>query len=358
MASNIEYEAILKEMLSSIPQDIDKREGSIIYNALAPTALQLAEQNYMLVYMFNLLFADTAEGDWLDRVTNDFGVDREQATYALRQIDATNESEEPFTLPIGSRFAINNLTFKVTQKIETGKYKAQCEQLGTIGNLYSGIILPIDNISGLGIATLLPEPLIPACDNETDDSLRERFYIYVRQSPYGGNIADYERKTLEIEGVGAVKVFNAVTMRPGHVGLIIGDDQENKATQEIIDRVQLKMGLNGDGIAPIGHTVTVKTSTDFVVNVAAQIRLKSGTSLALVMPTVQETITAYISSIRFKEEIVFYAKLVANILNCHDSIIDVGVVAMNGAAQNIALEKTYESYQIPAIGTITITEVV
>lgn len=248
-------------MLSSIPQDIDKREGSIIYNALAPTALQLAEQNYMLVYMFNLLFADTAEGDWLDRVTNDFGVDREQATYALRQIDATNESEEPFTLPIGSRFAINNLTFKVTQKIETGKYKAQCEQLGTIGNLYSGIVLPIDNINGLGIA-------------------------------------------------------------------------------------------------PIGHTVTVKTSTDFVVNVAAQIRLKSGTSLALVMPTVQETITAYISSIRFKEEIVFYAKLVANILNCHDSIIDVGIVTMNGAAQNITLEKTYESYQIPAIGTITITEVV
>lgn len=31
---------------------------------------------------------------------------------------------------------------------------------------------------------------------------------------------------------------------------------------------------------------------------------------------------------------------------------------MNGAAANIALVKTFENYQVPTVGTITVTEVV
>ena len=35
-------EAILQRMLSKIPDTIDKREGSIIYDALAPASKELA----------------------------------------------------------------------------------------------------------------------------------------------------------------------------------------------------------------------------------------------------------------------------------------------------------------------------
>lgn len=355
MAEPYEYETLLQQMLDEVPDSVDKREGSIIYQTLAPTAYLLAQQSYMIAYLTDLLFADTAEGEWLDRVTSDFGITREAATYSVRQINTFDSSSAAMDVPIGSKFGINELTFTVTEKINTGQFKATCDQLGAQGNVYSGTILPIDNINGLGSATLILDPLIPATDAETDDALRARFYEYTRQSAYGGNIADYEQKTLAISGVGSANVFTAVDMEAGHVGIIIGDDNGNKATQTLIDAVQALMGVNGSGIAPIGHTVTVATSTDLTVNVAAGIKLKSGASFDVVQPVVVSTISDYINNIGFNDTTVFYAKLVAAILNSHESIIDVGTVTVNGASVNLSLTKTFANYQVPVLGTVTVT---
>lgn len=357
MAENYEYQSILQQMLDTVPDTLDKREGSVIYTALAPAALLLAQQNYMIGYLFDLLFADTATGDWLDRVTHDFGIDREQATYALRKVAATDADGQPMDLPIGTRFAINALTFALTEQRSAGEYHALCDQPGTQGNLYTGELLPVDNLNGLGAAILAPEPVIAARDTETDDALRARFYATVRRSPYGGNIADYEQKTLGVEGVGAVQVFAAPVMGPGRVGLVIGDEQGNRASQELVDRVQNLMGVDGNGIAPIWHTVTVGTSVDLAVDVAAPVRLKTGASFEIVRPVVEETVRKYIEDIGFTDQTVFHAKLVAAILGCHESILDVGAVTLNGAAANIALTKTFENYQVPTVGTITVTEV-
>ena len=357
MAENYEYKALLQEMLEQVPSTLDKREGSVIYTTLAPSAFLLSQQNYMLGYLFNLLFSDTAEAEWLDRVTYDFGVEREQATYSLRKISTFDADGDPVNVPMSSRFAIKDTSFKLTQKIDTGVYQATCEQAGTAGNRYGGEILPVDNINGLGSATLDAQPLIPARDIEDDESLRERFYLSVRQSPYGGNIDDYELRTLEIDGVGAVQVFNATIMGPGHVGLVIGDEQQNKATEELISRVQTLFGVDGDGIAPIGHTVHVKTCADLAVNVAAEVRVRTGTSFDLIKPVVEQTIRDYVDNIGFRDATVFWAKLVSAILNCHDAIVDVGTVTINGASANLAVDKTYDAYQVPITGTITVSEV-
>ena len=357
MAENYEYKSILQEMLAAVPNDIDKREGSVIYNTLSPVSLELGMQTYMLGYLFNLLFADTAEGEWLDRVVADFGVTRDAATQAIRKICTYDSEGNALDVPVGSRFAVEDIYLDLTEKIDTGQYKAQCEQFGTVGNQYSGTILPVDNINGLGRAELIAEPLIPARDEETDTDLRIRFYQTVRQSPYGGNIADYERETLNIDGVGAVKVFNATVMGAGKVGLVIGDEQGHSATPELIAKVQDKMGTDGGGIAPIGHTVTVKTGTALTINVSAQIKLKVGSSFDLVKPIVEQAITDYIEGIGFADQTVFYAKLVAEILNSHESILDVGTVTINNQGKNLTLSKTYTSFQLPTVGTITVSEV-
>lgn len=357
MAEAYEYEAILKQMLNRVPDDIDKREGSIIYHTLAPTAFVLAQQAYMLAYLTDLLFADTAQEEWLDRVTSDFGVDREQATRAVRQINTFDGNGEPKEIPIGSRFAVQDVSFTVTERLGAGRYKAVCDQSGIQGNAYGGGILPVDNINGLASAELVAPALIPARDQESDDDLRARFQIAVRQQPYGGNIADYKEKTLAIDGVGTVQVFGAPSMGAGRVGLIIGDEQGNTATQTLVNKVQAVMGTDGDGIAPIGHTVTVGTSVNLPVNVTAQIRLRAGAGLELVKPSVEQAIADYIGSIDFAAETLFYAKLVANILNAHESIVDVGTVTMNGASANLSLQKSFAAYQVPTIGTITVSEV-
>ena len=67
------FKDILSRMLAAVPDELDKREGSIIYDALAPAALALAEQYNMLTQLADMFFADTAAGEWLDRVAGNFG---------------------------------------------------------------------------------------------------------------------------------------------------------------------------------------------------------------------------------------------------------------------------------------------
>lgn len=344
-------------MLEGVPDSVDKREGSVIYTTLAPVALALAEQDYMLSYLQNLLFADTSEGSWLDRIVYDFGMEREAATKAIRRIKTYGAEGTALSVPLSSRFAVNGLVFTAKEEIAPGEYRAECGTAGIEGNQYGGEILPVDNINGMARAEMDPVPIIAARDTETDKALRERFYTAMRQSAFGGNIADYEQKTLEVDGVGAVQVFGAPAVGPGNVGIVIGDEQQNKASEELVARVQLLMGTNGNGLAPIGHTVTVKTCTDIAVSVSAQIRLKSGASFDIVKPFAEAAIEAYLENMDFKTGTVFYAKLVADILNSHESIVDVGDVTMNGGTGNITLEKTYAVYQVPTVGTIAVSEV-
>ena len=98
-------EAILQRMLSKIPDTIDKREGSIIYDALAPASKELAIIYLELKYNIDLIFADTAVEEYLDRLCNQIGITRKEATPAIKQGDFYNVDEELIDVNIGSRFS-------------------------------------------------------------------------------------------------------------------------------------------------------------------------------------------------------------------------------------------------------------
>ena len=71
MFENMTYDNILADMLSRVTSDIDKREGSVIYDALAPCAYQLTQTYYHLNNFIDLVSGDTAVGEYLDRVVAD-----------------------------------------------------------------------------------------------------------------------------------------------------------------------------------------------------------------------------------------------------------------------------------------------
>ena len=79
------YEAILQRMLDTIPDTIDKREGSIIYDALAPAAAELAQAYIWLSNAVDLVFVDTSVDEYLDRLCNQIGIIRKEATPAIKQ---------------------------------------------------------------------------------------------------------------------------------------------------------------------------------------------------------------------------------------------------------------------------------
>ena len=80
MYEDMTYENILQGMLNRVPDDIDKREGSVIYDALAPAAYFLADQYFQFENFVDLVLPDTALGEYLDRAVSAYGINRKQAT--------------------------------------------------------------------------------------------------------------------------------------------------------------------------------------------------------------------------------------------------------------------------------------
>ncbi len=353
------FETILSRMLSAVPDDIDKREGSIIYDALAPAALMMAEQYYMLSQLADMFFADTASGIWLDRVAGNFGLAREAATKAIRKICCTDQDGNMIDVAPNSRFSVNGTVFSIKEKLEDGKYSALCEQEGSVGNSYSGTILPIDYVDGLAQAVLEADVIVAARDTESDEELRERLYESVRRVPFGGNRDDYYEKALSITGVGECAVFTASEdMGAGNVGLVIADEQGSPASDELIGEVEAIFcgDATGNGLAPIGHTVMVNTCEWLDLNISAVLTLKEGASLDIITPFAQQAVTEYINQMDFEESTVFAARLISAVLSCHDAVLDVSELLINGVSGNLALDKEFDRWQIPCVETFNVTQ--
>ena len=53
MFEQFNYDYFMQSMLANVPDDLDKREGSVIWDALAPAALELDTAYMFLLDMFN-----------------------------------------------------------------------------------------------------------------------------------------------------------------------------------------------------------------------------------------------------------------------------------------------------------------
>ena len=60
MTIKTEQEQLLARMLAQVPDELDKREGSVIYTTLAPVAQMLAQPNALMEQLDRMLNAATA----------------------------------------------------------------------------------------------------------------------------------------------------------------------------------------------------------------------------------------------------------------------------------------------------------
>jgi len=348
MWEDMTFENILNDMLSRVPSNVDKREGSIIYDALAPAAYKLAEAYFMLRNYVDLFFADTAVGEFLSRRTAELGIVRRPATKAIRKII----TDVP--VDVGTRWGLEDTTYVIIEKVTDTEYKAECEQLGSIGNAYSGPLYNIDNISG--ITAELTDILIPGEDEETDESLRQRYFESLVSQAYGGNILDYKQKVTALPGVGGVKV-EPVWDGGGTVKLIIIDSEYNKPSDTLINEIQTAVDPvqnqgKGYGIAPIGHVVTVVGVEEVEIDVEPQITLQTGYTWEDVKPIVETAINDYFTELRGEwadsETLVVRISQIEVKILAITGIVDVQNTKLNGQQQNIELGP----YEIPALGEV------
>lgn len=353
MYENMTYEVILQRMLDRVPDTMNKREGSIIYDALAPAAVELTLAYMQFDMVLNESFGDTASRDYLIRRTRERGLTPESATKAILQGEFTPANIDV----LNKRFNLGSLNYVVTELISAGIYKVQCETEGIIGNQNLDDIIPIDYIEGLETAKLT-QVLIPGEDEEETEAFRVRYFASFGEKSYGGNVTDYLTKTNSIAGVGSTKV-TPIWNGGGTVKLTILDSNFDKATQVLIDAVQAAIDPSpqgeGWGIAPIGHIVTVDTVEEITIDISATITFDTGYSWEALQSQATAILEEYMLELRTNwasqgSLIVRIAQIETRLLAI-EGIIDISGTSINDDASNLTLT----IFQIPVLGSVTVS---
>lgn len=349
MYEDRDFSAIMDSMLSNVSDSVDKREGSVIYDALAPIAMELAQTYIDMDMILDEAFADTASYYYLIKRAAEKGIYPKEETYASCKMVV-----EPANTPIsiGDRFNLRTLNYEVTSILNeaAGEYQLTCETAGVVGNQQLGPLLTIETKNDLNDmkSTELTEILIPGEEEEDVEDFRERYFASFGNEAFGGNKADYKEKINQIDGVGASKtvrmwergynpekfipvaevdewfksqsehtmddvvyewlknVYTAAKDKLLTVGgtvrsYIISSEfkpPSARLVQTVQDAIDPDMTTGeGDGIAPIGHVVKVMGVQEKKIDVSIIAVYKTGYTFESVKSSICDMIDGYFNSL-------------------------------------------------------------
>ena len=285
------FNELINRMLNAIDDKYDKRIGGVIYTAIAPCAMELANAYVQMLIWEQQSYLLTAIGENLDKRAADFRIERNWATptkLIAEIMDNTQGSPLPINLNadnivLGTQFAIPiqgtlGVMFTVTDLLTNSLFEITATIKGNIESAYTGELQPAQIINSFGNARVITRAeeeihgyiRTAGTNDELDEDFRNRVLDALGKKTFGGNIADYRNFTRIIAGIGDCKVF-PVWNGGGTVKISIVDS-DFKPTPESTDRVKqlidpLVNTGNGAGTAPIGHKVTVVTPTPMNVDI-------------------------------------------------------------------------------------------
>lgn len=331
------YEVILARILAAVPDSIDKREGSIIYDALAPAAVELTQSYIEMDVVLNESFADTASREYLIKRASEKELRPSAATYAICR------GEFNIDISVGDRFSCGDYNYAATERISSGVWKLTCETAGSTPNSKLGILIPIDYIDGLETAELT-EILMSGEDEEETEDFRTRYFSLVRTPTTSGNANHYRQWALEVPGVGDAKIY-PLWDGPGTVKVVIVDNDKQPASSTLIEVTADHI----EELRPIGAEVNVVSGIGKQINPTAKVILASGYSLQTIISALSQAVTGYFKSIAFSIPYISIAKI-GTILLSTDGVIDYSDLQLNGTTSNIVLTEE----EIPILGTVNL----
>lgn len=393
MFEQYDFDTILDRMMSNVSDSLDKREGSVIYDALAPAALELANFYMALDMVMNEVFADTASYHYLIKRAAERHIFPEEETPAVCRMEVRPTDTK---IALGDRFNLNDLNYTVTSIMDDrpGSYQLTCETPGIIGNQQMGALLPVETeneLNGMESA-VITEILVPGEDEEDVEAFRERYFASFHNQAYGGNKADYIEKVNSVPGVGGCKVMRAwhggykpSEMAPtnavkvwfeslqesetgpevygwlrviynaaceklltvgGTVKVYVISSEFKAPTDTLVKNVQdtldpVTSAGEGDGAAPIGHVVNVIGVKECPIDIGLNIEYRAGYSFAALKGPIEEAIEDYFSRLRqswaFNDSTVVRISQIEYRLLELDGIFDLKDTTLNGLQENVII---------------------
>lgn len=360
----------LEQAMEHVPDNIDIREGSIMYDALAPACYSLAEFTMQLKNVLLETFTQTAQGGYLDLRAEEHGIKRIAATQTIIKGKFTKDDGTPVALVEGNRFSSidDDPVYYSIIKQDTDPlyYTLLAETAGTRGNQYIGQLLPIDHFNGLATAELI-EVVIPARDEESDDDLRARILKTYQVNAFGGNVEDYINLASAIDGVGAVQVY-PVWNGGGTVRVVILNNAFGLPNTTLVDQVQEIISPTDDqkgyGLAPIGHLVTVAGPTQKNVAVSLHVDTRVGVSLDSLKSSISAKLEEHFLTLRktwanhddlyHYGQTIYRSQLIVSVLQV-EGVANVSGVKFNNADADLTLQMDNTKQEIAFLGAVTYT---
>ncbi|KLU64009.1 baseplate J-like protein [Desulfosporosinus acididurans] len=348
---------ILTRMQGNVSSDVDKSEGSLVYDALSPVSVEIANQESNLDAVAAKFDMSNLSGDELaTRIYQRTGQPRNPATYATSTVTITGNG----TVNVGDLVQTpGGIQFKslVQQTISgSASINVQAVIAGSSGMVPANQItqFPVA-IPGL-VSVTNPNPTVDGFDAETDASLLQRYYDYIQNPSTGANTAYFSNTMKGYAGVGDVKVYPTWNGN-NTIKLVIIDANKLPPSADLVTGAQSFMdpgvqGL-GEGAAPFGAFTTVEGAAANTITVSFTAVKDTDYTDVQRLANVQESITAYLKSIAFVASAVSYAKIGGAILDSA-GILDYSNLTVNGGTANISLSYTASLTETPVLGAVTI----
>lgn len=379
---------LITSMLLRITEKVNKRDGSLIKTALSAAAWAIEGIYIELINIQKQAYGTTATGEYLDLKVAERGLTRHSATYEICEL-LCNLS----TLELGFQLAdVSGNTWSVSSGVISGPdseglytYRITCETAGEISEP-TGDLHSLSFLAGL-VTARFGNVISPGVDQETDDSLRERYEESLSEIAFAGNVAAYRETMLNLEyevdytmtTISALQVFATTNasgeIEGGHVKIYILNNNYGVASQALIDAVQVAIcpmyngevvGL-GNGFAPIGaavHIVSATTTPSLRIDITVEVSPVS--TLETVTPIIKENVMLYINqqirtwgnqvktpyetaSIIIREAFIYAAALVSGVSDVTDVEIRKDGVVYSGQASWNTTKESMEFIDVDSI---------
>lgn len=367
-----DFDYYLEEMMEQVPNDIDKREGSIVYDAISPAAMVMSVRALDMANYLKQAHIETATGEFLDSFASDRGTNRESATYTKVKANIIDDNKNVVTsVDINDTFAsVANepIFYHVITKNDDGTFILQANDAGSYANQYVGQIIPVTANDSVSWAEIT-EVSVPAKDAEDDESLRSRLLSPNSYIAYGGNVADYKKMIEDkLNDVGAVQVYSA-WQGGGTVKLVILDNTLNLPTKTLINEVQntidpVDNSALGYGLAPIGHKVTVVAPDLLNISVNIDVVSDNKVSKDVLNNAIKNSINNYFVGLRKSWDkssnnhydlTVYRSQILAVVLQT-EHVVNAELPKLNGNESDIELTFNSQMAQLPVIKDVVIND--
>ena len=346
---------VYEKMMSIIPADIDKSEGSHHWNMTRGTAYLCAywaefiipEALKTVFPMYSENYASVMEDHAKSR-----GLVRRAATKASGILTISGKKDTE--IPVGTMFSTTSVDDEPAVEFVTTAYaKIGTEGFvdvdilavtaGTVGNVAENtIILKANKITGITGCTNASETT-GGTDEETILSLQSRINEYdaMQGLSFAGNPSDYKRWAMSVNGVG-----NAIPIEAqddtGLVTIVLTDSNGDPANELLRDEVYnyiMRPDAPSERLAPVNAYLSVVPPETTELNISVTIELEDEATIEEVKAKLLTAMKNYLVEATEAGEIRWTK--VGSAISKVDGVADYKDLLMNGSTNNITIDSMH-----------------